>query len=87
MSALSISTAVSMSVPFGMGKIIDVVAATDGAAQLPYVAGKMLRWIFFLSYLLMVSSVIRCSWRPVCHRINFEYHSSRYFEYDRRKNH
>ncbi|GLE05825.1 hypothetical protein PINS_up015006 [Pythium insidiosum] len=41
MSALAVSTAVSMCVPFGMGKIIDVVTAADGAAHLPTVAGGL----------------------------------------------
>ncbi|TMW62331.1 hypothetical protein Poli38472_009824 [Pythium oligandrum] len=41
MGALGISTAVTMAVPFGIGKIMDVVTAADGAAQLPTVAGAL----------------------------------------------
>ncbi len=41
LSALGISTAITMCVPFGMGKIIDVVTTSDGTGQLPMVVGSL----------------------------------------------
>ncbi|DBA04329.1 TPA: hypothetical protein N0F65_002091 [Lagenidium giganteum] len=41
MTALALSTTITMCVPFGMGKIIDVVTSVDGATQLPYVTGAL----------------------------------------------
>lgn len=41
MAALTVSTGVTMAVPFGMGRIIDVVTAADAAVQLPTVAGAL----------------------------------------------
>lgn len=46
-AALTVSTAITMSVPAGMGKIIDLTTAPDAAAQLPYVAG-VLGGLFFV---------------------------------------
>jgi ABC-type multidrug transport system fused ATPase/permease subunit len=40
-SALSVSTAITMCVPFGMGKVIDAVTAAGGGADLPTVVGAL----------------------------------------------
>ncbi|GAB9474805.1 Atp-binding cassette sub-family b member 10, partial [Globisporangium polare] len=40
-SALSVSTVITMCVPFGMGKVIDAVTAADAGLNLPYVVGGL----------------------------------------------
>ena len=41
MSALAVSTAITMCVPFGMGKVVDLVTTAGGAAELTTMTGAL----------------------------------------------
>ncbi|KAF1313866.1 Atp-binding cassette sub-family b member 10, partial [Globisporangium splendens] len=55
LGALSVSTVITMAVPFGMGKVIDAVTAADAALNLPYVIGG-LGGLFFVG---SIANVVR----------------------------
>ncbi|KAF1313854.1 Exonuclease 1, partial [Globisporangium splendens] len=52
-STLSVSTAITMVMPFGMGKVIDTVFAMDGALHLPHAIGG-LSGLFVVGFLASV---------------------------------